>query len=26
MGYLDTASLAIAEMREFAEFDPAEHR
>lgn len=26
MGYLDTANFAIAEMREFAEFDPAEQR
>ena len=26
MGYLDTANMAIAEMREFAEFDPAEQR
>ncbi|GGD60388.1 hypothetical protein [Croceicoccus mobilis] len=26
MGHLDMASLAIAEMREFAEFDPAEQR
>jgi len=26
MAHLDTASLAIAEMREFAEFDPAEQR